>query len=328
MKFLTVKQLFEAKPDLVAWICKPWLATEAITELDGKAKSAGKTTWALAMCKAILNGDHFLGEKTIKSGIVYLTEESRSTFSVALTRAGIDESADLHLLFWRETNSLVSSETAGTIWRQIVTGAITHAKRKNARVLVIDTFAQFARLMGERENSAGDVLEAMEPLQIARDSDLAVLLIRHERKMGGGVGESGRGSSAMTGVVDIVLRLHQLEGKHPPNYRQLDALSRFDETPRETMIKLNEDGSGYEILGHSPAVAIDAAVSRVLQELSSEADKGLTMEELHKLTGVVRTTLQTALSQSESSGMLTKLGEGKKNNPLRYYRICAETPCV
>ena len=43
MKFMTAKELSESKPDPVTWVCKPWLALEAITELDGKAKSAGKT---------------------------------------------------------------------------------------------------------------------------------------------------------------------------------------------------------------------------------------------------------------------------------------------
>jgi hypothetical protein len=35
MKFITAKELFELKPEPVEWVCKPWLAREAITELDG-----------------------------------------------------------------------------------------------------------------------------------------------------------------------------------------------------------------------------------------------------------------------------------------------------
>ena len=104
MKFMTAKELFESKPEPVEWVCRPWLAREAITELDGAPKSAGKTTFALAMCKAILEGGEFLGQKVSQGKIVYLTEESGTSFRAALARAGIEESPDFHILFWRETH--------------------------------------------------------------------------------------------------------------------------------------------------------------------------------------------------------------------------------
>ena len=80
MKFITAKELFQSKPKPVEWVCEPWLARESITELDGAPKSAGKTTFALAMCRAILKGESFLGYATAKGRIVYLTEESETTF--------------------------------------------------------------------------------------------------------------------------------------------------------------------------------------------------------------------------------------------------------
>lgn len=39
----------------------------------------------------------------------------------------------------------------------------------------------------------------------------AVLLVRHDRKSGGDIGDSGRGSNALTGAVDIVLNLARME---------------------------------------------------------------------------------------------------------------------
>lgn len=326
MKFISAKELSETNPEPVTWICKPWLPLEAITELDGKAKAAGKTTFTLAMCKAVLNGEQFLGEPTTQSAIVYLTEESTPTFRIALDRAGIGTTPDLHILFWRETHQVRERDDLGSVWEQIVNRAVKHAEAKKAKVLIVDTFAQFARLTGDKENSAGDVLTAMLPIQEARDAGLAVLVIRHERKEGGSVGESGRGSTAMSGAVDIILRLHKPEGKHPPNYRQIDALSRFDETPGELMIALNEDGNGYEVLGDTSAVALQMATDKVLNELPSNAEDAITLEDLRGLTGGTRSTLQLALSGLEAAGLVGKEGEGRKGSPHRFYRNSAETP--
>jgi RecA-family ATPase len=287
MKFITAKELYESNPDPVVWVCKPWLAVEAITELDGKAKTAGKTTFTLAMCRAIINGDEFLGEPTEKGTVVYLTEESRTTFRAALERAGIGESTDFHVLFWRETHMLQDREDLGTAWEQIVRSAIREAHKRKARVLVIDTFAQFARLVGDTENSAGTVLKAMMPLQEARDEKLAVWVIRHERKEGGGLGQSGRGSSAMSGAVDIILRLHKPEGRQAQNIRKLDAVSRFDDTPSELCIGFSEDGAGYQVLGETGAASHDTAMKAILTLLAAQHLRAIVPHVIHQRIRVV-----------------------------------------
>jgi hypothetical protein len=316
MKFITAKELFELKPEPVEWVCKPWLAREAITELDGAPKSAGKTTFALAMCKAILTGGDFLGHPTARGRIVYLTEESGTSFRAALARAGIKESEDFHILFWKETHGLRDGETSA--WAKVVEEAVEYAKTHGAAVLVVDTFAQFAKLTGDKENSSGDNLEAMLPLQKGRDEELAVLLIRHERKGGGPVGESGRGSNAMSGAVDIVLQLKRPEGSHPANHRKIDAISRFDETPSELTISLTE--GEYQVLGESDAVAVPAAMKQILACLPLDGADALSMEQLRERTGLARTTLQAALSQLQEDDAIHRLGSGKKGDAHRYWR--------
>lgn len=322
--FITAKQLFEDHPVPVDWIAEPWLAAEAITELDGKAKSAGKTTFTLAMCKAILTGNEFLGKPTRRSPIIYLTEESTPSFRAALERSGIGADPDFHILPWNRMFQLQTEGDSASVWAGAVDAAIKKAKSVGARVLVVDTFAQFAHLIGDKENSAGDILEAMLPLQRARDAGLAVLLIRHERKEGGSVGDSGRGSSALSGVVDIVLRLHRPEGRHPENLRKLEALSRFDGTPPETTIALNS--GNYEVLGGSDAVALQSAMERLLSVVPVGSAEAMTLDELVEKTECTRTTLQSALSHLEDTGFIKRRGEGKRGDPRRYYRDAAETP--
>lgn len=55
----------------------------------------------------------------------------------------------------------------------------------------------------------------MAPLQDAAHAGLTVIVCRHERKGGGDVGDSGRGSSATWGDVDIILQLRRPEGHQP-----------------------------------------------------------------------------------------------------------------
>lgn len=49
--------------------------------------------------------------------------------------------------------------------------------------------------LGDSENNAGDALAAMLPLQEAAGNGIAVIVLRHDRKSGGLVGESARESS-------------------------------------------------------------------------------------------------------------------------------------
>src|ERR1700751_5262060 len=93
--------------------------------------------------------------------------------------------------------------------------------------VVVDTLPQFACLKGDSENNAGDALAAMHPLLRAAADGIGVILTRHERKSGGEVGDSGRGSTALAGAVDIVLSLRRPEGNANKTHRLLQALSRF-----------------------------------------------------------------------------------------------------
>src|SRR5436190_1586116 len=90
--------------------------------------------------------------------------------------------------------------------RDAVPGAGDEATRLGA-LLVVDTLPQWAGLRGDSENSSGAALEAIEPLQRATAAGVGVVLVRHDRKGSGEVGESARGSTAFGGAVDVILQL-------------------------------------------------------------------------------------------------------------------------
>ncbi len=203
---------------------RPRVARGAITEVDGKIKAAGKTTWALAMCRTVVDGAPFMGQPTTRSPVVYLTEQGGTSLRQALDRAGLSDRDDFHVLFWHDT--------VGIPWPTVVAFAAGEAKRLGA-VLFVDTVSQFAGISGDSENNAGAALDAMRPLQEASARDgLAVVIVRHERKSGGDVGVSGRGSSAFAGAVDVVLSLRRPEGHARPTIRVIHALSRSPPTRR------------------------------------------------------------------------------------------------
>ena len=200
-----------------------------------------------------------MGEPTTKTPVVYLTEQTESSFRKALERAGLLDRDDLIILYWRDT--------VGVKWPDVVAAAGEEAARRGAKAMVIDTFHQFAGI--NDENDAGEALRAMRPIQqAAGEHDLAVFIVGHDRKSGGDVGVSARGSSAFVGAVDVVLSIRRPEGSSTENVRVIHALSRFDETPSKLVIELVE--GEYRALGSVAAVA----KSRAVEALYSAAPWG------------------------------------------------------
>jgi len=92
-RFQTARELTREAPAATPWRAPPYLADGAITELDGKIKLAGKTTLALAMVRAILDGTPFMGRPTVQSPVVYLTEQPITSFVTALHAARVRDGA-------------------------------------------------------------------------------------------------------------------------------------------------------------------------------------------------------------------------------------------
>jgi hypothetical protein len=312
LPFHTAAEIATRAPADVPWVAKPWVAERAITEVVGKPKSAGKTTWVMGMLRAVLDGNEFLGERTAKTSVVYLTEERDSTLREALSRAGLLEREDLHILQWRDTLN------PPLPWADVVRVAVEKCDDVGARVLVVDTVSQFAGLGGDSENHSGDVLETYRPLQEAASNGLAVISVRHERKSGGDVANAGRGSSAFTGAADIVLLVRRPEGNHRNTVREIHALSRFDDTPDLLAIELTDDG--YVALGDSAAVANREARVALLKVAPTNESEAMTLEDLTERANIKRTSAQEALEELCGAGVLRRIGKGVKNNPLRWFK--------
>ncbi len=309
LRFRTGVEIASETPAEIDWIARPWIAKGSITELAGKVKAAGKTTFVSYMARAVVDGALFLDEPTTKASVVYLTEQPSGSFRQAMERASLIGRDDFVVLFWRDT--------IGTPWREVVREAVEECKRRGPELLVIDTLPQFAKLQGDAENQSGDALAAMEPLQEAAANGLGVIMIRHERKGGGEVGDSGRGSSAFAGAVDVVLSLRRPEGANRKTLRLLQALSRFSETPDELVIELTKEG--YVSLGSARDVAVNEAKNAILAAVPRATVDAITLSDLVKLAKIKRATAQRAIDDLLAEGRLHQTGRGKKGDPFRYY---------
>ena len=310
LPFRTAREFVATLPESPRWALFGYVPFGCLVELVGKAKAAGKTTWLLYLVAALVNRAPFLGHATSGGPVVFLTEQPGASLRAALHRTGLANRADLSILSWRDAR--------GTPWPDVVAAAFAECRRIGAVLLVIDTLPAFAGIRGDAENDAGAALEAIAPVQEGMSDDLAVIVVRHERKMGGEVGDSARGSSAFTGAVDVVLRLARKVDAQRPTIRTLTALSRFDETPPELVIELTD--AGYVALGDEVAIALSEARGAVLDAL--EGGEALTRVQLEAAamaaSGAKPTTVQTAVAELLSGGAIARSGAGHKGNPYRY----------
>lgn len=311
LPFTTAADLARKQPVQTPWFVPGFVAPGVVTEIVGKLKASGKTTFTAWMVGSLLSGATFLGRKTRRTAVVWLTEERPTSFLETLKRAALTTQIDLHILHWHDVKHLS--------WPMVMQATTMHALKVGASVTIVDTVSQFAGLRGDAENNSGDALAAVAPLQEAAAAGLAVVAIRHERKGGGEVGESGRGSSAFSGAVDIVVAIRRGEGQTKPTVRVLHTLSRFSETPDTLVIDLTTEG--YVALGTEGTVAVLEAERVLLDHLPTTEAKALALPDL--LDGlqprIARTVAQEALRKLASVGV-QQLGSGKRGSPYRYFR--------
>jgi hypothetical protein len=177
-----------------------------------------------------------------------------------------------------------------------------------------------ARLEEEPADQAGAAQSAVRPLQVlAHEDGLAIAFGRHSRKGGGAVGESGRGSSAFAGAVDLLVSIRRREGNYPVTQRVLYTLGRFDEPPDDLVIDLTDDG--YVVLGSEASVDRDI-VRTTIQAVT--ADAGLTADEFLEAVreeigdSVSRNMVLAARKSMQTTGELVREGKGTRGSPYTY----------
>lgn len=306
LPWTTAPELAARTSEEVEWVIPGLAAAGCITEVVAAIKG-GKSTFVGYAVRAILTGEDFMTSATTDADVWWISEERATTFRRLLRRTSLLYEPRLHILLLHE---------AGATWPEMAASAVSQAKRGD--VLVADTIGRLAGLAGDSENDAGDAQTAMAPLEAAAAAGLAVVVGRHARKSGGDPETAGRGSSAWSGISDIVIQLTKVGASHPATVRKLDSASRFEETPDKVLIQLTE--AGYQLLGEGGALAFAQAEAVIFRAME---DGERFQADLVKLTdasgkplgeGTARRVLETF----QRSGRAERLGRGGRGDAYRW----------
>lgn len=291
------------------WLWDGYLAPGALTLLAGRPK-VGKSTLAFGLIAALASGEEFVGLQTKHSGVLLLSEEREGTLAEKARRWDLNGS--IHVLMRHQAH--------GSPWPQTVAEAVAYCQEHALGVLVVDTFDKWSGLRGDSENSAGAVLEVLEPLQRAAATGLVVLVIAHQRKSLGEFGEAVRGSNALTGTVDIIVELERpksdaLAGE---GERVLYSVSRYSTTPEELVVALTD--SGYEARGDTFQARTNAEREKVFEAIG-ELDRAK-RSDLEEATGLSETQLRRHLERLKADERISTEGKGVRGDPLVYCHSC------
>jgi DNA-binding transcriptional ArsR family regulator len=315
LPFAPLGPLLEDVPPEPSWLVQGYLAPFAISLLAGRPK-VGKSTLVCALLAGVARGESFVGLETATGGVLFLTEERRDTLA--------EKARILRLVSFRQgaspiggnettVHALMRHDAGGTSWPEIVRQAMAYCAQHGLGILVVDTFDRWTGLRGDAENAAGAVNEALEPLQYAAASGLAVLLVSHQRKSTGEYGEAVRGSTALTGGVDVVLELErpsralQLSNQA----RVLRAVSRFSSTPEELYLELDEHG--FRAIESPEQLKADRERERVLHMLEEAGES--TAERIAEELDMPKSTVRRHLATLRDRGVAARTGHGKRNDP-------------
>lgn len=306
--WITADEMLAETPEEPDYIVEQLLIRGAITELSAKIK-AGKTTFMGLLLRSIFGLEPFMEFQTSQAEVLYLTEEGPQTFSSMLMRNRVTNSAGhLHVLMRGKVPRPILNK-----WPEIVEKLVVpKASEVKADVIVVDTMSKWAGIKGDDENSTGAANLAMEPLEVLRDTGLAVLTVHHDRKSGGSVGDSSRGSSAWGGSGDILLQLHNPETNGHPNRRELRSLGRFDDPGFWVMDLIDRS---YVLQSEGEFVERDVVRQKFL---TAGYQFAVTETQLEMMLDTNRSTLRRVLGELLKEGLAVRSGSGKRGDPYAW----------
>jgi hypothetical protein len=193
-------EAFEDLPP-VEWLVHKIFAPGSVVLLYGKPGT--KKTYSMMHLQACLApGRDFHGFATRQANSLLLDQESghlriQQRMRECLNGVGGDKTA---LIYWLTMKGYKLSNPAH------VTKIIEHCRKHHIKILIVDSLSKHS--VGD-ENSAGEMAKEMEGARrIATETGAVVILIHHSKKEG----EEFRGSSAIEGSVDVMIRVESEQG--------------------------------------------------------------------------------------------------------------------
>ncbi len=313
-RFHTAAEVAEGTQDQPPAVVEDLIFAAHSHLLIGPPKESGKSTLCFSLARAITAGESWAGRRTQRGAVIYLSEEGAHGQGYKVRKHGLAECADVYLAG--------PADLAGLDFLARVDAVCRLAADVSASVVFIDTLSAVAGVRGDDENSAGAALELMAHVDRLKQAGLAVVCVQHQRKGGGSLSESARGSSAAAGGVDFLLSLEKSTGSGHDNRRILTIRGRID-VPPTIVIDLGEDGRFHYVGDVAAAVRNEARQSIV--EVLTTAPEPLTEAEIVdalKDQDIGRTSTQDALRELLAFGTVSRAkGVGSATNRAYGYSL-------
>lgn len=292
----TLQQLRDApKPP---WFWEGFVAPKSFTLLSAYPK-VGKTTMLTHMLRSLANGEGFLDRATRAVPILYFSEEADTLLAERADALGFEDSWPI---MWQ-------TKEPGLVWEKCIWLMKNFVHVHKEPIIIVDTLARFWNC--ESENDATQVDHALNPvLELIRNSHAGFVGIHHNRKQGGGGGSAVRGSTALTGGVDIIMELSRVGAHDRSNVRRLSCESRYSETP--SLLQLRLDDGAYTV-EDMEAVEMEPQVISILQTM-----EGMTIEDLTFLMNGSEATVRRVIGSLWNRAILHRQGTGKAGSPYTY----------
>jgi hypothetical protein len=315
---LPISQLVRPGPQ--SWLWHGFLKESGITLLSSLWKT-GKTTLLSRLLLALQRGGSFLGLPIRVGKVCYVTEEHAGLWADGRDELGITDST--YVL--SQPFAYKATRAEWESWLRFLAGWLA---KHPCEALIFDTLSHVWPV--RNENDAGEVQETLMPLRpLAADRALAV--VHHLKKFndGAGDGTGTRGSGALMGFADVVAEMRRFrkpgddEDDDDDRRRILSAVSRFEETPRKLVIRLDESGD-FVAEGDGREVKRAKLVAEVIESLPAEPP-GISNSALHaKLPKDVRpreSALLGVLHEGFAKKWWIRTGGGKPPyDPYRFWK--------
>ena len=243
----TVKEILKEESTDDIWIWDSIIKAKTINIISGD-ESSGKTTLMINLCKAISDEEDFLGCRTSKQKILYITSEmSARDISAVFEKIGLKDSDNVKVLELHD-------DPLSLLGYSVM----------NADLIIIDLFIQILINEGKDPNVYKDVNEVYGELRKGLSyRDKTIILVHHLNKLG-----EINGSVSIGGASDARMILSMPEKRQSPertlsiygkNVEQKDIQICFDFSSRT--MSLSDSGSDRQI-DHELAYIIEQTVAR------------------------------------------------------------------
>jgi len=236
-------------PDVdTAWLVEGLIPASGITLWAGES-GCYKSFIALNLCKAIIEGQAFLGRKTVRCPVLYLDRENPSSLiKDRLSILGIP--TDVSFRYWGGWHEEQPPSINDHRLLELV--------KKNRPLIIIDSFIRFH---GSDENSATEMGRVMAQLRGLANAGATILMLHHKPKA---EGTMYRGSGDIKAGVDCAFAI--TKEKDSKTIRMEGFKNRFGEDPSITIQQRLNEGLGF-VVTEDPAIQEAMNTERILQRI-------------------------------------------------------------